>query len=145
MMNEATHSDESAIRTSGEKPWTPLSIPEIGIEFKRYHSKDCEVFICEWRNDSASHVYEIRVRRDGDLYRATCSNDGRKLVSMAGPSRAVLTRFALGGFRQYLRRGHRKTLRTVNAEPSNPQPPTPNPQPSPLNPQLSTLNPQHST
>ena len=126
MMNEATHAEESAIRTGGETRWHPMEIPEIGIDFTRYYSPDCDVFICSWRNEQDSHVYEIRMRRVEDVWRVTCSNDGHKLCSMSAPSHQLAYRFALGGMRQYLLRGHRKTLKTLNAQPStlNPQPST---------------------
>ena len=98
----------------GEKPWKPLEIPECGIDFKRYHSADCEVYICEWKNDKAaiSHVYEVRCRKvEEGKWVATLSNDGRKLCTLGAPSRQLAYRCALGAMRDYLRRGHRKTIR----------------------------------
>ena len=102
----------------GEKPWKPLEIPECGIGFKRYHSADCEVYICAWQaeNCSTSHVYEIRMRKaEGGKWVATLSNDGRKLCTLGAPSRQLAYRCALGAMRDYLKRGHRRTLRRVAA------------------------------
>lgn len=111
--------DEHAARmepTAGsEKPWHPLEIPEIGIDFKRYHSKDCDVFVCAWRNEFDSHVYEVRMRRTENGWRVVMANDGRKLCSMLAPSRQLAYRFALGAMRGYLRRGHRRTLKHAAA------------------------------
>ena len=97
----------------GEKPWNPLEMPEIGIDFKRFHSADADVYICGWKNEYISHVYEIRMRRVEDGWRVVMTNDGRKLCSMSAPSRQLAYRCALGAMRAYLRRGHRKTIRAV--------------------------------
>lgn len=99
-----------------EKPWKPLEIPECGIDFQRYSSKDCEVYICAWQSGdgSISHVYEVRCRKVEDgKWSATLSNDGRKLCALSAPSRQLAYRCALGAMRNYLRRGHRKTLRSA--------------------------------
>ena len=99
------------------KPWHPLEIPECGIDFKRYYSPDCEVYICAWHDadNSIAHVYEIRLRRVEDNWRGAISNDGRKLFSFAAPSRQLAYRCALGAMRDYLKRGHRRTLRRFAA------------------------------
>ena len=96
----------------GENVWHPLEIPECGIDFKRYHSPDCEVYICAWqnKNNAIGHVYEIRLRRTDDGWRAVLSNDGRKLCSLAATGRHLAYLLALGAMRAYLRRGHRKTI-----------------------------------
>lgn len=102
-----------------EKPWKPLEIPECGIDFKRYSSKDCEMFICAWQagDGSISHVYEVRCRKvEEGKWVATLSNDGRKLCTLSAPSRELARRCALGAMRNYLHRGHRKTLRAVKKE-----------------------------
>ena len=99
-----------------EKPWKPLEIPELGIDFKRYSSKDCEMYICAWQSGdgSISHVYEVRCRKvEEGKWVATLSNDGRKLCTLSAPSRELARRCALGAMRNYLRRGHRKTLRSA--------------------------------
>lgn len=98
----------------GEKPWKPLEIPECGIDFKRYYSKDCEVYICAWKDgqENISHVYEVRCRKVEDgKWEAEGSNDGRKLFTLSVPSRQLSYRFALGAMRDYLRRGHRKSIK----------------------------------
>ena len=103
----------------GENPWHPLEIPECGIDFRRYYSHGCEVYICAWRNEEyrQSHVYEVRCRKleDGQ-WRAVLSNDGRKLCAMAAPSRQLAHLMALGAMRAYLRAGHRKTIRRAAAK-----------------------------
>ena len=102
-----------------EKPWKPLEIPECGIDFTRYSSKDCEVYICAWQSGdgSISHVYEVRCRKvEEGKWAATLSNDGRKLCTLAAPSRELARRCALGAMRNYLHRGHRKTLRAAKKE-----------------------------
>lgn len=99
----------------GGEPWHPLEIPECGIDFKRYYSPDCEVYICAWQNkdNAIGHVYEIRLRRTDDGWRAVLSNDGRKLCSLAATGRHLAYLLSLGAMRAYLRRGHRKTIRAV--------------------------------
>lgn len=102
-----------------EKPWKPLEIPECGIDFQRYSSKDCEVYICAWQSGdgSISHVYEVRCRKvEEGKWVASLSNDGRKLCTLAAPSRELARRCALGAMRNYLQRGHRKTLRAAKKE-----------------------------
>ena len=92
--------------------WHPLEIPESGIYFKRYYSPDCEVYICAWQNkdNSIGHVYEIRLRRTDDGWRAVLSNDGLKLCSLAATGRNLANLLSIGAMRAYLRRGHRKTI-----------------------------------
>lgn len=112
-MLNAVEPDEHA---ASEKPWKPLEIPECGIDFNRYHSKDCEVFVCAWKDDHISHVYEVRCRKVEDgKWLAVLSNDGRKLCTLSAPTRHLAYRFALGAMRNYLRRGHRKTIRRAAA------------------------------
>ena len=100
---------------AGGSTWKPLEIPELGIDFERYHSADCDVYNCAWRDGCWSHVYEVRCRRAEDRWVAVLSNDGRRLCSLSAPTRKLCCRFALGAMRGYLRRGHRKTLRTAKA------------------------------
>lgn len=102
----------------GEKPWKPLEIPECGIDFNRYHSADFEAYICAWKDghENISHVYEVRIRKvEEGKFVAVLSNDGRKLGSLSAPTRHLAYRFALGAMRNYLRRGHRKTIRRAAA------------------------------
>lgn len=96
----------------GENPWKPLWIPECGIDFKRYHSAECETYICAWNHGNQSHVYEVRCRKvEEGKWVATLSNDGRELCTLSAASRQLAYRCALGAMRNYLRRGHRKTLK----------------------------------
>ena len=99
-----------------DKPWEPLEIPACGIDFRRYHGADCEVYICAWKDGHISHVYEVRMRKvEEEKWVAVLSNDGRKLCTLSAPSRQLAYRCALGAMRAYLRRGHRKTIRRAEA------------------------------
>ena len=69
------------------------------------------MYICAWRDESNSHVYEVRCRKVEDKWVATLSNDGRKLCTLSAASKQLAYRCALGAMRDYLRRGHRKTIR----------------------------------
>ena len=113
----------------GGNPWHPLEIPECGIDFKRYYSADCEVYICAWKSkaENISHVYEVRCRKleDGQ-WRAVLSNDGRKLCSLSATGKHLAYMLTLGAMRQYLRRGHRKTIRRAEAR-GDARPPVTNP------------------
>lgn len=97
--------------------WHPLEIPECDIDFKRYHSADCEVYICAWKSkvENIAHVYEVRCSRFEGQWRATLSNDGRTVGELLAPSRHTCYMLALGAMRAYLRRGHRKTIKTKKA------------------------------
>lgn len=97
--------------------WRPLEIPECGIDFRRYYSADCEVYICAWRcaKETNSHVYEVRCSRFEGQWRATLSNDGRTVGELLSPGRHTCYMLALGAMRAYLRSGHRKTIKAKKA------------------------------
>lgn len=95
--------------------WKPLEIPECGIDFRRYLSADCEVYICAWKNKNQAHVYEVRCSRFEGQWRATLSNDGRTVGELLAPVRHTCYMLALGAMRAYLRRGHRKTIKAKKA------------------------------
>lgn len=117
------------MKVKGEERWHALQIPECGIDFQRYRSDDCEVYICAWRDDSNSHVYEVRCRKvrgaeaanqdAPERWVAELSNDGRKICSLIAAGKHVAYTLGLGAMRAYLRSGHRKTLRA--AEPLSPE------------------------
>ena len=103
----------TATKPDGE--WHPLEIPECDIDFKRFHSQDCEVCICVWKNENQAHVYEVRCSRFEGQWRATLSNDGRTVGELLAPGRHTCYMLALGAMRAYLRRGHRKTIKAKKA------------------------------
>ena len=92
--------------------WHPLEIPECDIDFQRFHSQDCEVYICAWKSkgENIAHVYEVRCSRFEGQWRATLSNDGRTVGELLVPGRHTCYMLALGAMRAYLRSGHRKTI-----------------------------------
>ena len=96
--------------TKPDGAWHPLEIPECGIDFKRFYSQDCEVYICAWKNENQAHMYEVRCSRFEGQWRATLSNNGRTVGELLAPSRHTCYTLALGAMRAYLRRGHRKTI-----------------------------------
>jgi hypothetical protein len=105
-----------------------LSIPELGIQFRRHKSANMTKLIATWRDDFNDHVYEISVQRDGDSpncgWRATATNDGHVVFSLTVKDRSLCEHFALSAMKRYLKRGHRKTYRTLRkaaaANPVNP-------------------------
>ena len=94
-----------------------LSIPELGIQFRRYRSANMTKLIATWRDDANAHVYEISVQRDGDSpncgWRALATNDGHNVFQLRAKCRSNCERFALSAMKHYLKRGHRKTYRTI--------------------------------
>ena len=105
----------------GEPPLTGfakfLSLPELGIQFRRYTSANMTKFIATWRDDSNDHVYEISVQRDGDSpncgWRALATNDGHNVFQLRTKNRHNCEQFAISAMKRYLKRGHRKTCRTL--------------------------------
>lgn len=94
-----------------------LAMPKLGIQFTRHTSKEETVFVASWRNQYTSHVYEIHVKRDGASancgWRATATNDQHLVFSLASKSRTTCEQCAVSAMKQYLKRSHRKTLRTI--------------------------------
>ena len=94
-----------------------LSLPELGIQFRRYRSADMTRLIAAWRDDANDHVYEISVQRDGDSpncgWRALATNDGHNVFQLRTKSRHNCEHFALSAMKHYLKRGHLKTYRTL--------------------------------
>ena len=94
-----------------------LSLPELGIQFRRHKSANMTKLIATWRDDVNDHVYEISVLRDGDSpncgWRALATNDGHNVFQLRTKNRHNCEHFALSAMKRYLKRGHRKTYRTL--------------------------------
>ena len=94
-----------------------LSLPELGILFRRHKSANMTKLIATWRDDVNDHVYEISVQRDGDSpncgWRALATNDGHNVFQLRTKNRHNCEHFALAAMKRYLKRGHRKTYRTL--------------------------------
>jgi len=94
-----------------------LSLPELGIQFRRHKSANMTKLIATWRDDVNDHVYEISVQRDGDSpncgWRALATNDGHNVFQLRMKNRHNCEHFALAAMKRYLKRGHRKTYRTL--------------------------------
>ena len=94
-----------------------LSLPELGIQFRRHRSANMTKLIASWRDDANDHVYEISVQRDGDSpncgWRALATNDGHNVFQLRTKNRHNCEHFALAAMKRYLKRGHRKTYRTL--------------------------------
>lgn len=109
----------------GDEPRNPpltgfakfLSLPELGIQFRRHKSANMTKLIATWRDDANDHVYEISVQRDGDSpncgWRALATNDGHNVFQLRTKNRHNCEHFALSAMKRYLKRGHRKTYRTL--------------------------------
>ena len=107
------------------KPFTTASlasIPELGIEFHAYHTKDYYKFMCWWHNDQdpVGHVYELTVKEWGILaasdgvpkWRALAMSGGKTLFSLESSSKRLAIECGLTAMRRYLIRGHRAAWRT---------------------------------
>ena len=94
-----------------------LSLPELGIQFRRHNSANMTKLIATWRDDANDHVYEISVLRDGDSpncgWRALATNDGHNVFQLRTKNRHNCEHFALAAMKRYLKRGHSKTYRTL--------------------------------
>ena len=94
-----------------------LSLPELGIQFRRHKSANMTKLIATWRDDANDHVYEISVQRDGDSpncgWRALATNDGHNVFQLRTKNRHNCEHFALSAMKRYLKRGHSKTYRTL--------------------------------
>ena len=94
-----------------------LSIPALGIQFRRYRSANTTILVATWRDDFNSHVYVLRVERDGDSpncgWRATATNDGHVVFQLRTKNRSNCEQFAFSAMKRYLKRGHRRTYRTI--------------------------------
>ena len=96
-----------------------LSIPALGMQFRRYRSANTTILVATWRDQKEcnSHVYVVRVERDGDTpncgWRATATNDGHVVFQLRTKNRSNCEQFAFSAMKRYLKRGHRRTYRTI--------------------------------
>lgn len=94
-----------------------LSVPTLGIQFDRHKSKSLTTLAATWRDDHNDHIYEVHVQPDGDSpdcgWRATATNDGHNVFQLRTKNRTNCEHFALSAMKRYLKRGHRKTYRTL--------------------------------
>ena len=94
-----------------------LSIPALGMQFRRYRSANTTILVAPWRDDFNSHVYVLRVERDGGTpscgWRATATNDGHVVFQLRTKNRSNCERCAFSAMKCYLKRGHRRTYRTI--------------------------------
>lgn len=94
-----------------------LSVPALGMQFRRYRSANTTILVATWRDDVNSHVYVLRVERDGDSpncgWRATATNDGHVVFQLRTKSRSNCEHFAFSAMKRYLKRGHRRTYRSI--------------------------------
>ena len=92
-----------------------LEIPELGVSFRRFRSRDYFKYVCGWRNAAHSRVYELEVKRLGSACTAAAYSDGRELFRLMADSLDLARRCGLAAMRAYLIRGHRKTWRKAQA------------------------------
>ena len=94
-----------------------LAVPALGMQFRRHKSANMTKLIATWRDDANDHVYEISVQRDGDSpncgWRALATNDGHNVFQLRTKNRSNCEHFALSAMKRYLKRGHRRTYRTI--------------------------------
>ena len=90
-----------------------LSCEKLGIEFRRFKSKESTKLVASWRNENDSHVYELSVLRDGTGWIALATNDGHYVFDLHCKNRSNAEHLALSAMKRYLKRGHRKTLRKL--------------------------------
>ncbi len=92
-----------------------LDIPEIGIEFKRYHSPQFERFVAAWHNDYDSHVYELEVRQSDAGWTSRGTTDGESVFAVSAAGRNAARLLGLAAMRAHLVRGHKRTWRKARA------------------------------
>ncbi len=94
-----------------------LSVPALGIQFRRHKSANMTKLVATWRDDANDHIYEITVQRDGDTpncgWRATATNDGHNVFQLLTKNRSKCEQCALSAMKRYLKRGHRRTYRRI--------------------------------
>ena len=92
------------------------SIPELGIEFKRFYSPVLVKHIAAWNDGNNSHLYELTVRlTDGGEWHTAATNDGNVVFRLSSKRKWFAEILALAAMRKYLILGHRKTWRKVRA------------------------------
>ena len=94
-----------------------LSVPALGMQFKRLRSKALTKLVASWRDEFNDHIYEICVAPDGTTpncgWRATATNDGHVVFQLRAKNRTNCEQFALSAMKRYLKRGHRRTYRKL--------------------------------
>ncbi len=106
------------LKDAEKKPFTTASlasIPELGIEFHPFHTKDYYKFICFWKNDQEPNgrVYELTVKPSGAAtdsapkWRARGQTGGKSLFVLEAASKRLAIECGLVAMRRYLIRGHR--------------------------------------
>lgn len=94
-----------------------LSVPALDMQFHRYTSANTTILVATWRDDVNSHVYVLRVERDGDSpncgWCASATNDGHIVFQLRTKNRSNCEHFALSAMKRYLKRGHCRTYRTI--------------------------------
>ena len=111
------------LKDAEKKPFTTASlasIPELGIEFHPFHTKDYYKFICFWKNDQEPNgrVYELTVKPSGAAtdgapkWRARGQTGGKSLYVLEAASKRLAIECGLVAMRRYLIRGHRAAWNT---------------------------------
>ena len=94
-----------------------LSVPALGIQFRRHKSANMTKLIASWRDDANDHIYEISVQRADDSpncgWLALATNDGHNVFQLRTKNRSNCEHFAVSAMKRYLKRGHRRTYRTI--------------------------------
>ena len=91
-----------------------LEMPEIGIRFRWFNSREMSLLVSEWRDrqENMSHVYEVSVElygKEENLWMANGKNDGHLVFTLTSKGRSRCERLALAAMKSWLRKGHRKT------------------------------------
>ena len=91
--------------------YVPLDIPQIGISFKRFHSKEIEKFIAAWRNENDSHVYEVTLSPNpvGTGWMAIGATDGHPIFTLHADGKWRLRQMALAAMKVSLIWTHKRT------------------------------------
>ena len=104
-----------------------LEMPELGIKFRRFNSREMSLLVSEWRDrqESMSHVYEVSVElygKEENLWMANGKNDGHLVFTLTSKGRSRCERLALAAMKSWLRKGHRKTAnKAARTEPPTPE------------------------
>ena len=96
-----------------------MSIPQLGIQFRRNKANDLTILCATWRDKSSEHIYEVRITRDGNTpncgWRAAGTTDGHFVFSLSAKGRNRCEHLATAAMKQHIRLGHRKTLKKLKA------------------------------
>ena len=105
--------EESSDKLKAQE-WHPLEIPELGIDFKRFKSKQITKFICTWHNDTDNHLYEIEVKHHpvGAGWMAVGYTDGNAIFTITATGRWLTTNMAIAAMRASLKHTHNHALKT---------------------------------